>query len=160
MYPNTLKSFISRFSYFKQKIDLIQQNFEINILNNEQDKVTGTIIIKNLQQETKQINFSSKISKTNDILIFKTQYEFEGKEYEEIDIFTIINENPKNYATTKTKYLFHIVNNKIIQAYRVGKKYKFENGINESLLKFNMESKEVLELISNLYRANEKKSLK
>ena len=160
MYPNILKSFISRFSFFKEQIDLIQQNFEIKILNNEQDKVTGAITIKNLQQETKQIEFSSKISKTDDILIFKTQYQTEGKEYEEIDIFTIINEEQKNYATTKTKFLFHIVNNKIIQAYRVGKKYKFENGINESLLKFNMESKDVLELISNLYSANEKKSLK
>ena len=160
MYPNILKSFISRFSFFKEQIDLIQQNFEIKILNNEQDNVTGAITIKNLQQETKQIEFSSKISKTDDILIFKTQYQTEGKEYEEIDIFTIINEEQKNYATTKTKFLFHIVNNKIIQAYRVGKKYKFENGINESLLKFNMESKDVLELISNLYSANEKKSLK
>ena len=160
MYPNILKSFISRFSILKEQIDLIQQNFEIKILNNEQDKVTGAITIKNLHQETKQIEFSSKISKTDDILIFKTQYQTEGKEYEEIDIFTIINEEQKNYATTKTKFLFHIVNNKIIQAYRVGKKYKFENGINESLLKFNMESKDVLELISNLYSANEKKSLK
>ena len=160
MYPNILKSFISRFSFLKEQIDLIQQNFEIKILNNEQDKVTGAITIKNLQQETKQIEFSSKISKTDDILIFKTQYQTEGKEYEETDIFTIINEEQKNYATTKTKFLFHIVNNKIIQAYRVGKKYKFENGINESLLKFNMESKDVLELISNLYSDNEKKSLK
>lgn len=155
MNNNILKSFISRFSFFKQGIDLIQQNFEINISNNNPDNVIGTITIKT-PLLTKQIKFNSIISKTEDILIFKTKYQIEDKEYEEIDVFTIVNEKTKNYATTKTKYLFHIVNNEIINAYRVGKKYKFENGINESLLKFNMDNKEVLELIKETYDNNKR----
>ena len=58
MHNNILKSFISRFSFFKQGIDLIQQNFEINISNNNPDNVIGTITIKT-PLLTKQIKFNS-----------------------------------------------------------------------------------------------------
>ena len=156
MYPSVLKTFISKFEFINQKRTISPSNIEINISSNTLDsnKINGTISIKNNSDETDIIIFESKLSITEDILIFKTQYQSQKKIQEEIDTFTIINTFQNNYSSPKTKYLFHITNGKILQAYRVSKKYKFENGISESLSKFNMENKEVSKMITNVYETN------
>ena len=156
MYPSVLKTFISKFDIINQKRPISPSNIEINISNNSLDsnKINGTISIKNNLGENDIIIFESKLSIAEDILIFKTQYQSQGQIKEETDTFTIINIPQNNYSSPKTKYLFHIISGKIIQAYRVGKKYKFENGISESLSKFNMENKEVSNMMNNVYENN------
>lgn len=159
MYTSILKSFISRLGFVSEKVNLHHSNFEINILNNfeEQNQIKGTISINSPSQETEIILFETKLSKSDDMLIFKTKYQSEGKLHEEVDTFAITNEVQRGYPSSKTKIIIHVVNGKVHQAYRVGKKYKFENGINENLTKFNMENKDVKNMLSNAYGNNKKR---
>lgn len=158
MYPNILKNFISKFVFLTTKLNL-SSKIEIKISENEteKNKICGTINIQHISGEKETIIFESIYSKTEDILIFKTKYQYGGKLTEEIDTFSIIKDNQTKYSNPKTKYLFHLANGKIIQAYRVGKNYKFENGIGESLSRFNIENKEVSNMINNIYINNTNK---
>lgn len=159
MYENILKSFISRLGFLTNKLDLNSQNFQINIINNQNElnEINGTITIKNTSSEPQIIFFEIKISKSDDILIFKVKYQSEGKLHEEIDTFAIVNPEQRGYFSPKTKLLIHVVDSKIVQSYVVGKKYKFENGINESLSKINMQNKDIINLLNTTYENSRKR---
>jgi len=113
--------------------------------------MSGIFINKNNSNET--INFKIQIKETDDILIFKSTYQTQTIEETEIDSFVIINQETKSYFTPKTKYLIHLVGDKIKQAYIVNKKYKFSNGINENYSKMNMENKEIFNNIQTRYES-------
>jgi len=148
-----LKSFISRLGFVSKKINTYYSNYDINITlpSEKQNNIIGTININPTTSESEIILFESKFDKTDDMLIFKTKYQSEGKIYEDVDCFTITPEYHQRYSSSKTKFLIHISNGNLFQSYRVGKKYKFENGINESLSKLNMDNKEVINMLNQSY---------
>ena len=159
MYTNILESFISKLGFISQKVNPYFSNCEININNKSENQnyISGTININPKTSESEIILFESKLNKTEDMFIFITTYQSEGKLSEEVDTFTITPDIKIGYSTPKTKLLLHIVDGKLLQAYRVGKKYKFENGINESLSKLNMENKEVINMLNQPENKSNKK---
>ena len=145
-----LKSFISRLDFISKKIEYSNsETYEIIIENINNNEVSGIFVNKNNLNDT--INFKIQIKETDDILIFKSTYQTQNIEETEIDTFVIINQETKSYFTPKTKYLIHLVDDKIKQAYIVNKKYKFINGINENYSKMNMENKEIFNNIQSHY---------
>lgn len=147
-----LKSFISRLDFISKKIEYSNSDtYEIIIENVNDNEISGIFINKNNSNEN--IKFKTKIKETDDILIFKSTYQIQKIEKTEIDTFVIIKQETKSYFTPKTKYLIHLVDNKIKQAYTVNKKYKFSNGINENYLKINMENKEIFNNIQAHYES-------
>lgn len=158
MYTSVLKGYISRFNFITQKNNSNIHNIEINVSNNNQsNQIDGTIIINQENEEKEIIFFETKISKTDDILIFKTKYQSNGKILEETDTFAITEIMQYGYSTPKIKLLLHIVEGKIIQAYRTSKKYKFENGINENLTQLNMNNQDVVNFLNNIPKNSHKK---
>ena len=123
--------------------------YEINIENINNNVIIGNFIQKKDLKQT--IKFNIKIIESNNILIFKSTYQTIDREQTEIDTFVIINQEEKSYFTPKTKYLIHLVDDKIKQAYTVNKKYKFTNGINENYFKINIENKEIFNNIKKQY---------
>jgi len=147
-----LKSFISRLDFISKKIEYSNSEiYEIIIENINDNEMSGIFINKNNSNET--IKFKTQIKETDDILIFKSTYQTQTIEETEIDSFVIINQETKSYFTPKTKYLIHLVGDKIKQAYIVNKKYKFSNGINENYSKMNMENKEIFNNIQTRYES-------
>ena len=147
-----LKSFISRLDFISKKIEYSNsETYEIIIENINNNEVSGIFVNKNNSNDT--INFKIQIKETDDILVFNSTYQTQNIEETEIDTFVIINQETKSYFTPKTKYLIHLVDDKIKQAYIVNKKYKFTNGINENYSKMNMENKEIFNNIQSHYEA-------
>lgn len=153
-----LKSFISRLDFISKKIKYPYNNsLEINILNidNNIEKIEGKAIIKNEINEIETITFNIQLSKSDDMLLFRTSYKSDKQpttnEYEAVDTFAIVNQESKSFFTPKTKYLIHLVDGNIKQAYIVNKKYKFTNGINENYTKLNMDNKDVINSIPTNY---------
>ena len=147
-----LKSFISRLDFISNKIEYSNsETYEIIIENINNNEVSGIFVNKNNLNDT--INFKIQIKETDDILVFKSTYQTSTTEETEIDTFVIINQETKLYFTPKTKYLIHLVDDKIKQAYIVNKKYKFTNGINENYSKMSMENKEIFNNIQLHYEA-------
>lgn len=152
-----LKCFISKLDFIAKKIGYSNNNnYEINIqnINESNNIINGNIFIKNENPET--ITFNIQISESEDILIFKSIYKSDSKQYTdieetEIDTFAIVNQDSKSFLTPKTKYLIHLVGTEIKQAYIVNKKYKFSNGIGENYTKLNMDNKEIFNNIKNHY---------
>lgn len=145
-----LKSFISRLDFISKKIEYSNsETYEIIIENINNNELSGIFVNKNNSNDT--INFKIQIKETDDILVFKSTYQTQNIEETEIDTFVIINQETKSYFTPKTKYLIHLVDDKIKQAYIVNKKYKFTNGINENYSKMNMENKEIFNNIQSHY---------
>ena len=145
-----LKSFISRLDFISKKVEYSNSDtYEIIIENINNNEISGIFMVKNNQNET--INFKTQIKETDDILIFKSTYQTSTIEKTEIDTFAIINQETKSYFSPKTKYLIHLVGDRIKQAYIVNKKYKFSNGINENYSKINMENREIFNNIQAHY---------
>jgi len=154
-----LKSFISRLDFISKRIEYQNNNLlEIKITNlkNNSDKyfITGLAIIKNETKEKETITFDIQLTKSQEILIIKSNYESDNKKIkdknEEIDTFIITESNNKKYYTPKIKYLIHLVDGALKQAYIVNKKYKFENGISESHSKVNMNNKDITNEINSI----------
>ena len=147
-----LKSFLCRLDFISKKIEYSNSTtYEIILENINNDEIEGIFFMKDNPNEV--IKFNTKIIESDDILIFKTNYQTKNTEELEIDTFTIINQETKSYFTPKTKYLIHLVGDKIKQAYIVNKKYKFSNGINENYSKINMNNKEISNNIKNYYES-------
>ena len=153
MYENILKSFISSLGFVSEKLNLQPSKAEIKILNNynESNQIQGIITTSSSTEESEIIFFESHFNKSDEMLIFKTKYQYAGRIYEEVDTFAIANMDQRGYYTHKTKLLIHVVDGKIVQSYSVGKKYKFENGISENLSKLNMRNKDVINMLNNSY---------
>lgn len=148
----TLKSFISRLDFISEKIEYMNSNnYEIIIENTNNNEITGIFLLENNPDET--IRFNTQIIKTDAILIFKSNYQKKDIKKSEVDTFVIINQESKSYFTPKTKYLIHLVEDKIKQAYIVNKKYKFENGINENHSRINMNNQEIFNNLKNYYES-------
>ena len=147
-----LKSFISRLDFISEKIEYLNSNtYEIIIENINNNEITGIFLLKNNPNET--IKFNTQMIKTDDILKFKSNYQTKDIKKSETDTFVIINQETKSYFTPKTKYLIHLVEDKIKQAYIVNKKYKFENGINENYSRINMNNQEIFNNIKHHYES-------
>jgi len=147
-----LKSFISRLDFISKKVEYSNsETYEIIIENINNNEISG--IFKNKNNSNETINFKIQIKETDDILIFKSTYQTQTIEKTEIDTFAIINQEAKSYFTPKTKYLIHLVGDRIKQAYMVNKKYKFSNGINENYSKINMENREIFNNIQAHYES-------
>lgn len=145
-----LKSFISKLDYISKKIGYSNSSiYEIDFENINNNEIIGNVSIKNEVPET--IKFNIQISESEDILIFRSTYELSNVQKTEIDTFVIVNQETRTYFTPKTKYLIHLVDNQIKQAYIVNKKYKFSNGINENHSKINMDNKEIFNNIRTHY---------
>ena len=145
-----LKSFLCRLGFVSNKIEYSNSTtYDIILEKINNNEVEGTFLIKNNQTET--IKFNTKIIESDDILIFKSKYQTTNCERTEIDTFVIVNQETKSYFTPKTKYLIHLVGDRIEQAYIVNKKYKFINGINENYSRINMDNKEIINEIRNYY---------
>lgn len=154
-----LKSFISNLSFVSEKIKHPYiNNYEINLLNykTENEEIRGTINILYKSGETEILFFEIKLMKTPEILMFKTKYQNEGRIEETKDTYAISN-NQQSFFGNKTKLLVHIVDSKIIDVYCVGKKYKFENGINDNLTKLNLNNKDVQNVLNQTYPNSKKR---
>ena len=107
-----LKSFISRLDFISKKVEYSNSDtYEIIIENINNNEISGIFMVKNNQNET--INFKTQIKETDDILIFKSTYQTSTIEKTEIDTFAIINQETKSYFSPKTKYLIHLVGDRI-----------------------------------------------
>lgn len=151
---NTLKVFISRLEFISKKLRTPYcHNYEINFFPNQQEthKIAGTVNIQNRKGKTEVVFFETKLSKSEDMLVFKTIYQSNGKLSEEIDTFAIATIEQKGYFNPQNNLLIHLVNNKISEAYYVGRKYQFENGISDSFTKLNMNDQDMVNLINNTY---------
>ena len=159
MSTNILKSFISQFGFVSTKTKhSSNKQAEINILNidNEKHKINGAVIVKNGTAEIETITFETQLSESDDMLLFKTSYQsdtetIQDKAFESVDTFAIVNQEAKSFFTPRTKYLIHLVDGTIKQAYIVNKKYKFSNGISENYTKMNMDNKDIVNDINNAY---------
>ena len=152
---NTLKGFISKLDFISKKLEYQNNdNFEINYFNINENtyQINGTITIN-----TETITFNTQLSQSEDMLIFKSTYKYSNNTQisyvnkTEIDIFTIVEQEQNSFFSSKTKYLIHLVDGIIKQAYVVNKKYKFENGISENYTKINMNNKEIFNSITMHY---------
>lgn len=157
MNTNTLKGFISKLDFISKKFEYQNNdNFEINYFNINENtyQINGTITIN-----TETITFNTQLSQSEDMLIFKSTYKYSNNTQisyvnkTEIDIFTIVEQEQNSFFSPKTKYLIHLVDGIIKQAYVVNKKYKFENGISENHTKINMNNKEIFNSITMHYDA-------
>ena len=154
-----LKSFISNLSFVSEKIKHPYiNNYEINLLNykTENSEIMGIINFIYNAGETEILFFEIKLMKTPEILMFKSKYQHEGRIEETKDTYTISNNNP-SFLGNKTKLLVHIVDSKIIDAYCVGRKYKFENGINDNLTKLNLNNKDIQNVLNQTYPSAKKR---
>ena len=154
-----LKSFISNLSFISEKIKHPYiNNYEINLLNHkpENNDIRGVINLIYKSGETEVVFFEIKIIKTPEILMFKSKYQNEGRIEEKTDTYAI-SSNQQSFLGNKTKLLVHVVDSKIIDAYCVGKKYKFENGINDNLSKLNMNNKDVQNVLNQTYPGAKKR---
>ena len=157
MNKTILQGFISKLSF----IDEITKNlsnklFEIEILSidNEKNIINGKVNIKNDNQVDESISFETKFNETEDFLIFKTTIKNSQEIKESVDTFAVVNPKSKAFFTPKIKYLLHLVDGTVKQAYIVNKKYKFSNGISENYTKVNMDNKEIANDINNFYTSN------
>ena len=154
-----LKSFISNLSFVSEKIKHPYiNNYEINLLNykTENNEIRGIINLIYKSGETEILFFEIKLIKTPEILMFKSKYQNEGRIEETKDTYAI-SSNQQSFLGNKTKLLVHIVDSKIIDAYCVGKKYKFENGINDNLTKLNLNNKDVQNILNQTYPSAKKR---
>lgn len=174
---NILKCFISKLDFISERTKYEYSSIsEINILNVDEEEhiIKGTVVIRLDAKCLEVITFETRFSQLDDILIFKSKYqidtnnshqnfdsvvdgEYISKVFEEVDTFVIINQESKTFFTPKTKYLIHLVDGNIKQAYVVNKKYKFENGLSENYTKLNMDNKELLNYIQKNYESQGKK---
>lgn len=147
-----LKSFLCRLGFISKKIEYSNiPTYDIILEKIDNNEIEGTFLIKTDSIET--IKFNTKMIESDNILIFKSNYIIENAEATEIDTFVIANQEAKSYFTPKTKYLIHLVDDRIEKAYIVNKKYKFINGINENYTKINMNNKEIVNEINNSYES-------
>ena len=154
-----LKSFISNLNLVSEKIKHPYiNNYEINLQNNksESGEIRGALNLKYKSGETEIIFFEIKIIKTPDIIVFKSKYQDEGRIKETVDTYAISNDQTLFFGN-KNKILVHVVDSKIIDAYCVSKKYKFENGISDNLSKLNMNNKEVQNVLNQTYPGSKKR---
>lgn len=140
-----LQNFISKLDFISMTENCIQN---INI-NTETNIITGIIELGN----SEEIFFETNYIQTEDILEFKTKYQINNQNIsdvlEEINTFIIAKPQTKSLFSPKVKYLLHLVNDNLNQAYIVNKKYNFGNGISENYTKLNMNNKDVLKNIPN-----------
>lgn len=157
-----LKGFISHLNFIaKRKINPYSSNIEINISNidNKEHKINGNVIIKNETNQNETIIFNIQLSESADMLVFKSTYQSDketltNRDLEEVNTFVIVNPETKSFFTPKTKYLIHLVDGNLKQAYIVNKKYKFTNGISENYSKLNMDNKDNIDNINNIYTSH------
>ena len=124
-----LKTFISKINFIDKKIKqpyVISYEIKINNYQENQDHITGFLSIKYKSGKEETIPFEIEKKETSDILIFDSKFLYGGKIEKVKDIYAISNEQI-TFLGTKTKIIVHIVDNKIIEAYTIGKNYKFEN---------------------------------
>ena len=145
--------FISKLSFVSEKIknpDII--NYEIKLLNYnpESKKIKGIININYKSDEIEMIFFESKIIKEEDMLVFKSRYQNKGELKEKTDTYVITNEQ-QSFLFKKSKLLVHLIDNKIIDVYCVGKNYTFEKGINDNLFKLNTNNKDIQDILNKTY---------
>ena len=145
--------FISNLSFISEKIKNTKiTNYEIKLLNynSEAKKIRGTINLNHKNDDIELIFFESKVIKEEDMIIFRTRYQNKGQLNETTDTYAITNEQ-RSFFGKKTKLLIHFADNKIIDAYCVGKNYTFDKGINENLFKLNLNNKEVQDVINKTH---------
>lgn len=153
MKETVLQTFISKLSFVEKKTKQPYViNYEIKIKNyyENQEQITGFINIKYKSGEDEIIPFEIEKKEAADILIFNSKFLTEGKIDETKDIYAISNEQSTLYGS-KTRTIVHIVDNKIIEVYSIGKKHKFENGIHDNLPRLNMKNKEVSNFLYQIY---------
>ena len=154
-----LKSYISNLSFVSEKIKLqCINNSEIKLLNYkpENNIIRGTINLTYKSEETETVFFEIKIIKTPEILMFKSKYQNEGRIEFAKDTYAISND-PHPFLGNKTKIIVHVVDSQIIEAYCVGRRHNFENGISDSLPKLNLNNKEIQNILSQTYPGAKKK---
>ena len=147
-----LQTFISKLRYVSKKVKqpyVIDYEIKVNNYDENPEQITGTITIKYRSGKEEIIPFEIEKKETEDILIFNSKFLYGGKVEETKDIYAISNEQ-SNSIGIKTRIIVHIVDNKIIEAYGVGRNHKFENGIHDNLPKLNLKNQEVSNV---LYRA-------
>lgn len=176
-----LRNFILQLKFIIERTKYAHNNnYKLNITNidTKNNKIKGTVTIDYGTNEFEVISFETHYSNSDDILIFKSTYKKENyktkqnllltaekecfvksedKIFEEIDTFVIVEQEKKDYFSPKTKYLIHLVDGNIIEAYIVNKKYKFINGISENYTKLNMNNKEIVTNVASIYEKQSKK---
>ena len=143
-----LQNFISKLDFIKNP-ENVCENITIS---NEMNTINGIIGLG----KNEEIFFESTYRKTDDVLEFQTTYQLNHQYTSEVltetDTFIIANSKNKFIFSPRIKYLLHIVNGNLKQAYIVNKKYNFDCGISENYTKLNMDNKEVLRSIPNKYQ--------
>lgn len=150
-----LESFISRLEFISKKIESLKnEDYEIKILETNNNKIKGKVIIKD--QINEEIHYQiDLIEIDNNTLIFKSTFNtnIQSDIIETKDAFVIVEPRVKAFnKVPKIKYLIHIIDGKINQAYIVNKKYKFTNGINDNYSKVNMDNNQIVSQIENEYQ--------
>lgn len=117
------------------------------------NKINGTIIVSS----SEEIYFETQFEKEDDNnLTFNITYYIDkhnpSNTIEETHTFIIDDSITTSFFGRKTKYLIHLINGELKQAYIVNKKYQLENGISESYTKMNMKNKEAISNIPINYQ--------
>lgn len=161
---SAIKSFVTRFKFISEMINY--QDYELNILNigDDGEHISFEFRINNGNDDFVSIPFETSLVCFDNLLVFNTIYQKNNKIFNERNVFALVDEKQSQYYNSKTKLLIHFVDNDIRQAYRVGRKYNFNNGLSESFGKMNMNSREIIkelnaykEEIQYLYSKNEGK---
>lgn len=151
-----LKSYLMELKFVEQLKN--NNNCELDILNYTDDlsHISGVFRFDN----GREIPFETDIIKDDNFWAFKTIYQMNGRIFNEKDIFAVVKEKVSQYFNSKSNLLIHLVDNDIVKAYRVGKKYTLDRGISGSYGMMNMSNREVINQLNSYKQELENLNIK